>query len=164
MLLSICEFREKWRRKGHTFLMSASDITFKHTSTPLSCPCHSTSVHHLDKVLWHFVGTATTVTKAIRTGYHYCMFQKHNTAFDPPPQMINLGTPWVRTKNSEQLIWEKQYIQKSWIEVSLYMYPTNCLSTAHPSIHSLACVANDLCISDILLTSVLTAWSRILLV
>ena len=70
--------------------------------------------------------------------------------------MINLGIPWVRTKNSEQLMREKQYIQELWIGVSLYTYPTNCLSTVHPSVHSLACVAHDLCISNTLLTSVLT--------
>jgi hypothetical protein len=136
--------------------MDASDITFKHASTfstPLSCPCHSTSMHHLDKVLWHFVDTAMTVTETIRIGYHYCMFQKHNTAFDSPtPEMINLGIPRVRTKKFEQFMREKQYIEESRIEVSLYTYQTNCLSTAYPSVHSLACVANDLCISNTLLT------------
>ena len=83
--LGICEFHKKRLRKGHTFLMVANDITFKHTSTfpkPLSCPCHSTSMHHFDKVLWHFVGTAMTVTEAIRISYHYCMFQKHNISFN----------------------------------------------------------------------------------
>jgi hypothetical protein len=94
-----------------------------------------------------------TVTETIRIGYHYCMFQKRNTAFDSPtPEMINLGIPWVRTKNSEQFMQEKQYIQESCIEVSLYTCQTNCLSTAHPSVHSLECVAKDLCISNTLLT------------
>jgi hypothetical protein len=157
MLLSICEFHEKWCRKGHTFLMGASDITFKKTqtfSTPLSRPCHSTSMHHLDKVLWHFVGTAMTVMEVIRIDYHYCMFWKHNSAFDSPTlEMINLGIPWVRTtKHSEQFMWEKRCMQKSRIGVSLYTYPTNCPSTSHPSFHSMACVATDLCISNTLLT------------
>ena len=155
MFLSVYEFHENWQRKSHTFLMGTSDITFKHPSTfwtPASRPCHSTPIHYLAKVFWHFVGTAMTVTEVISINYYRMLYKNITLLSLPPPEVINLGIPWVRTKNSEHVIREKQYIQKSCIEVSPYTYPTNCLSTAHPSVHSLACVSIDLCISNTLLT------------